>query len=197
MRHISKRERWLIVAAGTAILVFILMQYYVLPYFDSLAVTAEKIDIQSKRVSSHRRVLRGQDTVKAALEEAYKQVALMETGLLTSRTDALAGAEIQGLVKDLAVSRGMAFRRSDLLPVKNISPEYSKISTRIEVNGNIHQLADFLVSLESSQKILFVEEMRIAPVQMGDLKNKQIMSTLLISGLKTPDKSNPPSDRKS
>ena len=126
-----------------------------------------------------------------------KQVALMESGLLTSRTDALGGAEIQGLVKDMAVSKGMVFRRSDLLPVKNISPEYSKISTRIEVHGNIHQLVDFLVSLGSSPTILFVEEMRISPAQMGDLKNKQVVSTLLISGLKTPDKGNSASDKKS
>ena len=146
---------------------------------------------------NHRRVLGGQDTVKATLEESYKQVALMESGLLTSRTDALGGAEIQGLVKDMAVSKGMVFRRSDLLPVKNISPEYSKISTRIEVHGNIHQLVDFLVSLGSSPTILFVEEMRISPAQMGDLKNKQVVSTLLISGLKTPDKGNSASDKKS
>jgi len=197
MRSISRRERWLIVAVGTTILVFVLMQYCVLPYWDSLTVTAEKIDIQAKRVSNHRRVLGGQDTVKATLEESYKQVALMESGLLTSRTDALGGAEIQGLVKDMAVSKGMVFRRSDLLPVKNISPEYSKISTRIEVHGNIHQLVDFLVSLGSSPTILFVEEMRISPAQMGDLKNKQVVSTLLISGLKTPDKGNSASDKKS
>ena len=97
----------------------------------------------------------------------------------------------------MAVSKGMVFRRSDLLPVKNISPEYSKISTRIEVHGNIHQLVDFLVSLGSSPTILFVEEMRISPAQMGDLKNKQVVSTLLISGLKTPDKGNSASDKKS
>jgi len=185
---VSAREKWLLVAAGVAVLAFLLMQQYLLPYWDSLGTTAEKIEIQSKRVTQYRRILKGQDSVKAALETVRAQASSVESGLLASRADALANAEIQGLVKDLAVSKGMTFRRSDLLPVKPVSPEYSKVSTRVEVLGAINQLVDFLVSFESSQRILFVEEMRISPIQLGNLKNKQVLATLMICGLKNVDK---------
>jgi Tfp pilus assembly protein PilO len=186
---VSSREKWLLVAAGVAVLAYLMMQHYILPYWDSLGTTSEKIEILSKRVTQYRRILKGQNSVKAALETVRRQASSMESGLLNSRADALANAEIQGLVKDLAVSKGMTFRRSDLLPVKPVSPEYSKVSTRVEVLGAINQLADFLVSFESSQRILFVEEMRISPVQMGNPKNKQVLATLMVSGLKNTDKS--------
>jgi len=192
---VSAREKWLLVAAGVAVLAFLLMQQYLLPYWDSLGTTAEKIEIQSKRVTQYRRILKGQDSVKAALETVRAQASSVESGLLASRADALANAEIQGLVKDLAVSKGMTFRRSDLLPVKPVSPEYSKVSTRVEVLGAINQLVDFLVSFESSQRILFVEEMRISPIQLGNLKNKQVLATLMICGLKNVDKN--PAGKKS
>jgi Tfp pilus assembly protein PilO len=195
--NISKREKGVIVAGGAVTLVFLLMQYVVLPYWDSLAVTTEKIEIQSKRVSSYRRVLRGQDSVKAALQAARQQTASLETGLLTSKSDPLANAEIQGLVKDLATSKGMSFQRSDSLPVKGASPEYSKVSTRVEITGTINQLVDFLASFETAPKILFVEEMRISPVQMGNPKNKQVHATLMISALKQTDRSNLPPGRRS
>jgi Tfp pilus assembly protein PilO len=186
---VSSREKWLLAAAGVAVLAYLMMQHYILPYWDSLGTTSEKIEILSKRVTQYRRILKGQDSVKAALETVRRQASSMESGLLNSRADALANAEIQGLVKDLAVSKGMTFRRSDLLPVKPVSPEYSKVSTRVEVLGAINQLVDFLVSFESSQRILFVEEMRISPVQMGNPKNKQVLATLMVSGLKNTDKS--------
>jgi Tfp pilus assembly protein PilO len=186
---VSSREKWLLVAAGVAVLAYLMMQHYILPYWDSLGTTSEKIEILSRRVTQYRRILKGQNSVKAALETVRRQASSMESGLLNSRADALANAEIQGLVKDLAVSKGMTFRRSDLLPVKPVSPEYSKVSTRVEVLGAINQLADFLVSFESSQRILFVEEMRISPVQMGNPKNKQVLATLMVSGLKNTDKS--------
>ena len=189
--NISKREKGVIVAGGAVTLVFLLMQYVVLPYWDSLAVTTEKIEIQSKRV------IRGQDSVKAALHAARQQTASLETGLLTSKSDPLANAEIQGLVKDLATSKGMSFQRSDSLPVKGVSPEYSKVSTRVEITGTINQLVDFLASFETAPKILFVEEMRISPVQMGNPKNKQVHATLMISALKQTDRSNLPPGRRS
>jgi Tfp pilus assembly protein PilO len=172
------------------------MQYFVLPYWDSLGTASGKIEAQSKRVTQYRRVLQGQASVRAALEVVQGQVSQAESGLLKSRTDALANAEIQGIVKDLAVSKGMTFRRTDLLPVKVVSPEYTKVSTRIEVLGAINQLVDLLVSFESGPKILFVEEMRISPLRLGSAKDKQVLATLMVSGLKNTDKNATDGSRK-
>jgi hypothetical protein len=91
----------------------------------------------------------------------------------------------------------MSFQRSDSLPVKGVSPEYSKVSTRVEMTGAINQLVDFLASFETAPKILFVEEMRISPVQMGNPKNKQVHATLMVSALKQMDRSNLPPDKRS
>jgi len=196
-RNISKREKSLVVAGGAAILIFLLTQFVLLPYWDSFADTNEKLEIQSKRVASYRRVLRGQDSVKAALQATRQRTVSLETGLLTSKSDPLANAEIQGLVKGLATSKGMSFQRSDSLPVKGVSPEYNKVSTRVEITGAINQLVDFLACFETAPKILFVEEMRISPVQMGNLKTKQVHATLMISALKQADRGNLPPGKRS
>jgi len=193
---ISFREKWFLSIAAAAILIFILMEYLVLPYWDSFGTASGKIETQSKRVTQYRRILQGQTTVRAALDAVQRQVSQAESRLLNSRADALANAEIQGIVKDLAVSKGMTFRRTDLLPVKVVSPEYTKVSTRIEVSGAINQLVDLLVSFESGPKILFVEEMRISPLRLGNAKDKQVLATLMVSGLKNTDKSAPDGSRK-
>jgi hypothetical protein len=196
MADISKREKRLIAVAAIIGLVFAFMQYLVFPYWDSLSETSERVNIQAKRVASYRQILRGHNSVKAALEAAQQQTAALETGLLISKSDALANGEIQGLVKELAASKGMNFRSSDTLAAKYVSPEYTKVSARFVISGTMDQLVSFLAAFEPAAKILFVEEMRITPLQMGNPKNKQVLATLLVSALKPTDQSHLPPTKK-
>jgi hypothetical protein len=182
--QISNRERWLISAAAATAMVFVLMKYWILPYWDSVQEIPDNIAITSKRVLNYRKLLLGQSTVQAALETARRETAILESRLLTSKTDALAVAEIQGVVKEIVTSKGMTLRRSDLLPVKVVSPEYARVSTRIETTGGIDQIVNLLLGFEASPKALFAEEVRITPVQFGNLRNKQVLVSMTVSALK-------------
>ena len=184
---LSSREKLLIAAAGTVVVFVVLMWTMVLPFWDSMSQSHGSIDLEAKRVTNYRRILRGQTTVNAALDSAQKQMSTWEARLLVNKTDALAIAEIQGLVKDLVLSQKMSFRRSDLLPAKIVSPEYTKVSARIEIMGTIDQLVNLLLSFETGPRILFVEESRVSPVQIMNPRNKQVLVTLTVSALKPAD----------
>jgi Tfp pilus assembly protein PilO len=180
----SEREKWLVAAAVAAVLFFFLADAYLLPYWDSLGERAEKIEIDSKRVASYRRILHGQDSVKAALEAVKQKTASIESGLLENRSDALATAEMQGLVKELVLSKGLTLARSDLQPVKSLSTDYSRVSTRVELAGSIDQFVSLLASIETGEKILSVDEVRLVPASPGNPKNKNVVISLVISALK-------------
>jgi hypothetical protein len=182
--QVSRRERWLIVGALGSALIYYGANSFLFPYLDASSAVTEQIAIHTKRVTSYRRLLRGEDSVKAAFDESQRQVTTAEAGLLENNSDALANAELQGLIKDMVAAKGLSFRRSDLLPVKNVSPEYSKVSTHIEVTGNLEQVVALLTGFETAPQVLFVEELRITPVQVNNLKNKQVSASIMISGLK-------------
>lgn len=184
MRRLNRREKGLIAAGGGALLLFVVGRTVLFPFWDSLSASTEGIEAQSKRVINYRRVLLGQDSVKAALEAARQRTAAAEAGLLDSKTDALANAEIQGLVKELALARGLTLQRTDPFPVRSVSQEYSRVSTRVEVKGELDQLVSFLAGFETGPKILRVEELSITPLSPGNIKNKGVRSQLLISALK-------------
>jgi hypothetical protein len=196
MRRLSKREKIIVSAGLLAAVFYVLVDYVVFPYWENLTSYSARIDVLTKRVISYRKILLGQDSVKAALVEAQRQKTTAESGLLTNSSEALANAEIQGAVKEMAAAKGLVLRRSDVLPVKSISSEYGKVSTRIEVIGRIDQLVDFLAAFETATPLLFVEEMRITPTTVGDAKQKQITATLQISGVKTMDGNTPPVSKK-
>ena len=182
--RISNREKWLVLAAVAAVVTFYLADSYLLPYWDSLEQTSEKIQIEAKRVTSYRRLLHGQDSVKAALEAAKQQAVSIERGLLENESDALATAEMQGLVKGMVLSKGLTFRRSDLQPVKSISPDYSKVPTLVELTGSVDQLVSLLVDIETTGNILAVEEMRLSPAAPENPQDKSLRVSLVVSALK-------------
>ena len=188
---VSKRERSLVALAALAVVIYSLINWLVLPIWDSVTDSPATIEAQTRRVVNYRRVLLGTDSVKAALDAAQKQTKQMEGGLLSNRNDSLASAELQGLLREMAISKGMNLRRSDPIPVKVASPEYEKVSARIEVMGNIDQLVGLLAAMETSPRILFLEEIRISPATFGNPKIKPVNATLTVSAVKVRDGSVP------
>ena len=198
MTRLSPRERTLLGWGGVALALYLLLDLAVLPYWDAWGETRSAAEIQARRVRNFRRILERQGRIEAELETLRRRTESLEQGLLDSSGDALAGAEIQGLVKDIAAAHGMTIQNSDLAPIEKISPQYSKVSTRVGLQAGIHQFVDFMAAMGSDPKILFVENLRIAPVRAGGRRdrnrNKDIRMTLVISALKRaePEKAEEP-----
>lgn len=186
MTRLSRREKTLLAWGGLAVALYLLVELLLFPFWDSLAGTRANAEFQARRVRNYQRMLQQQDRTRSELDRLRGRTQALEQGLLDSPGDALAGAEIQGLVRDIAAAQGLTVRSSDLLPVEEIGPRYSKVSTRLSLSGGIHQWVDFVDAMGSGPKILFVEELRIAPVRPNDPKNKDIRVTLSVSALKRP-----------
>ena len=147
----------------------------VLPWWDALGETRSRCrDPELRRVRNYRRLLQQQDRTRSELARLRRRTQSLEQALLDSAGDALAGAEIQGLVKDIAGAHGLTIQNSDLAPVEKISPLYSQVSTRVGLQGGIHQFVDFIASMGSGSKILFVEDLRMAPVRANRSQGTRI-----------------------
>lgn len=184
MTRLSRRERTLLVWVGLAVALYLLLEFLLLPFWDSLAETRANAEFQARRVRNYQRMLQQKDGVQSELDRLRRRTESLEQGLLDSPGDALAGAEIQGLVRDVAAAQGLTVQNSDLEPVEPLGPRYGKVSTRISLSGGIHQVVDFIAAMGSGPKILFVEDLRIAPVRVNHPKDKDIRVTLSVSGLK-------------
>ena len=184
MTRLSRRERTLLVWGGLAVALYLVLDFLLLPFWDSLAETRANAEFQARRVRNYQRMLLQKDGVQSELDRLRRRTESLEQGLLDSPGDALAGAEIQGLVRDVAAAQGLTVQNSDLEPVEPLGPRYGKVSTRISLSGGIHQVVDFMAAMGSGPKILFVEDLRIAPVRVNHPKDKDIRVTLSVSGLK-------------
>ena len=184
MTRLSPRERKLLGWAAAALALYLLLDLAVLPYWDALGETRAAAEIQARRVGNYRRLLQQQDRTRSELARLRRRTQSLEQALLDSAGDALAGAEIQGLVKDIAGAHGLTIQNSDLAPVEKISPLYSQVATRVGLQGGIHQFVDFMAAMGSGSKILFVEDLRIAPIRVNRPEEKDIRVTLAIAAMK-------------
>ena len=197
MTRLSPRERKLVIGAGAALALYLLLDFAVFPWLDTLGETRAAAEMQARRVSNYRRILQQQDSTRFELAHLRQRTRFLEQWLLDSAGDALAGAEIQGLVRDIAAAHGLTIGSSDLAPVEPVSSLYSKVSTRVSFTGGIRQFVDFTAAMGSGPKILFVEDLRIAPDRADRPEEKDIRVTLSVAGLKQaePEKAAGPAGR--
>src|SRR6185436_3568950 len=160
--QISGREKKLLGAGGVVGVLYLACTLVILPFWDRLAQSPEQIEIQTKRLVNYRKILLGQSTVRAALNEAQRQVSEAEKRLLSNSSDSLASAELQGLVKQLSSAQSLPILRTEALPV------------RLEVAGPIDRLVGLMASFDASEKAMFLEDMRISPTHINVPKKKDV-----------------------
>jgi Tfp pilus assembly protein PilO len=184
MIQVSPREKALLLAATAASALYIFCTLLLFPYWDSLTEISGMIDTQAKRVVNYQKILLTQNSVRASLQDARKQVSDAEKGLLVNKSDTLASAEFQGVLRQLSAAQSLNVARTEVLPVKPMDQEYGKLAARLEVSGSLDRFVAFLASLNASERILFVEEMRISPTSFNIPKKKDVRATLTVCALK-------------
>ncbi len=184
MMKVSQREKRLLWITGLAVLLYLPVDLVILPWWNSRSEEAEKTRIQEKRLVNYQRILKDNGAFEDEFPRIRQQVADLEKELLDSDSNSLAGAEIQGLVRNMAIATGLVVHSTDLLAGQKVSDHYTKISTRILLRGSIDHLVSFLVALETGPKLLFLEDVQIDPTHQNVPKEKNIRATLTLSGLK-------------
>lgn len=195
--QISGREKKVLSAGGVAVVLYLACTFLIFPLWNRLARSSEQIEILTKRLGNYRKILLGQNTVKAALGEAQRHLSEAEKRLLNNSSDSLAAAELQGLLKQLSNAQSLPILRTEALPVKAIGNEYGKLSVRLEVSGPIDRLVGLMASFDSGDKTIFLEDMRISPTHINVPKKKDVRATLTVSALKRLDRSVAPTAKKS
>jgi hypothetical protein len=184
MIQVSPREKALLMGAAAVSAVYVLCTFLLFPYWDHLTQATDNIDAQTKRVLNYKKILLTQNTVRAALQDARKQVTEAEKGFLVNKSDSLASAEFQGVLRQLSGAQSLNVVRTEVLPVKPVNREYGKLAARLEVSGPLDRFVAFLASLSVGERLLFIEEMRISPTSFNIPKKKDVRATLTVSAMK-------------
>jgi hypothetical protein len=168
-RAISGRERRLLI--GAAVLLALVLSALKLgpPQFlvgaaavgpRSKKLLAEKME----RISAYRQAVGHEGSLAAEAAAIGAEISAYEEALLPGATPPLAAADLQTLLKQYSDRAGLKIQSEKILPhVKRDA--YLEIPVQIVANGEMRNLKDFLVAVDSSKHFIAVQAVGLRSVK--------------------------------
>ncbi len=145
-QRLSKRERSLALVTALILLVFVGKLLIVTPFFERRDWVKQQLESQPQLLAKNRRYLAKKETMLAALEAARAEIKAQEPKLLTGDTP--------------ATREG-----TQVITTRVLNPEaagsFSKIAIQLEIGGQIQQVASLIKGLETSPKLLVIDEVNV------------------------------------
>lgn len=159
-RRLSRRERALVLLSGVILLVFLGKYAVVAPLLERRAWVAEQLEIQPQLLAKNLRYLGQNDVITAELEAARAQTKAQAPKLLTGDTPSVSASDLQETVQAMAAREGTQVITTRVL---NTEPAgaFSKIGIQLEIGGQIQQLANLIRGIETSPKLLTIDEINV------------------------------------
>ncbi len=163
-RTITGRERRFLFGAA-ALLVLYLGARPILGRVTVIGPQSDKLLAEKMKViTAYRQAVGREDSLTAEAAALGTGIAGYEETLLPGATPPLAAADLQTLLKQFSDGAGLKIQSEKILPhVKRGS--YLEIPVQIVANGEMRNLKDFLVAVDSSKLFMAVQDLSMRTVK--------------------------------
>ena len=160
MVKIDKKRKYFLIAM--IFLLFAGIVYSIWPEINGIFVGDDAIVFKKKQLVKYREMFQ-------SVSELERKIALLKTtlkegegGLLTGETSALAAANIQQVVQEIAEKCQVQITSVRVLKPKDVGgSRYLSIPVKLSARGAIRHFKEFMYQIMSSPKYLTVQEVKI------------------------------------
>lgn len=159
-QRLSRRERGLVVL--TLVILFLILGQYIVvaPFLERREWIKSQLDSQPQLLEKNLRYLAQKEALATALESTQNEIKAREPKLLTGDTLSVSASDLQDTVQGLATREG-----TQVITTRVLNPEpagsFSKIAIQMEIGGQIEQIANLVRAIETSPKLLVVDEINV------------------------------------
>lgn len=197
LRNLEAREKRALAALAGALAVFLLAQFVAFPLTEAAAKRRAALPLKEKTLQKYRNLTVLIGPRETDWRNIQARLADAERGLLDSKTGALASAELQQRLQQLADQAGIELRGSDFLPVKGLKPAeagYAAVPVGMSFECTLDQLANLLATAAAGPKSLAIEQLSITAVPpRADRPRKMVNVRWVVRGLMTQEATPPKS----
>jgi hypothetical protein len=159
-RRLSRRERILVVLTLIVLALFVIKYAVVSPIASRRTWVKSQLESQPELLAKNQRYLGQKEAILAGLESARAQIQAQEPKLLSGDTASVSASDLQETVQAMAAREG-----TQVITTRVLNPEpagsVSKIGLQLEIGGQIHQIVNLIKSIESSPKLLTIDEINV------------------------------------
>jgi len=179
MGSLSRRERLLVV--GAVVLAILVGGWLLLvdPAIERNRIAQEVIPARQELLARRLALVSRKDAIAGELDTVNGMINTLAGRFLTAATPAVAASELQKIVKDTAGQVNTEVRSERILPTVDRG-EILEVPLEITVSGEIRQLVDLLARLETSPKLMTIQDLKLRVVNVS--QPKDILATVTLSG---------------
>lgn len=159
-RRLSRRERALVTLTLIILAIFIVKYAVIAPYTSRRAWVKSQLESQPDLLAKNLRYLAQRESMLAGVAAARAQIHAQEPKFLSGDTPSVSASDLQETVQALAAREG-----TQVITTRVLNPEpagsFSKIGVQLEIGGQIHQIVNLIKGIESSPKLLVIDEINV------------------------------------
>jgi hypothetical protein len=187
--EIRERDRRAVLILLTAVGIYVILTFGVLPAFDSLREAAGGTSNKEQQLSKYRRALVRKGNYTQLLEQARKNMAADQALFIRGDNPSLAAVELQTIVEAAAGKSGLTLNQRSISAARKKDDFFNEITMTVALDATPLQISGFLSELRNAPKFLIVRNLQLAPTEVlheappkGGFK-KVLRANLTISGL--------------
>lgn len=156
---LTERQRQILALAILALLIAIMVALTVVPLWAANRHYHNSIDGLDGRLEILQRAAAAGDGLRSQHEQLKRSLA-SNRHYLKSTSEALAAADLQGIVKRIASAKSMEVLSTQILPVTEES-EFTRIALKVRMRGTLDNLLKVFYALETGQPYLFLDNVSV------------------------------------
>lgn len=175
---LRKREK-VILAVGGAVALLIISYHLFQRYEDFNASAKNRSEAKALYLKKQVEKITEKDNIKAKLENAKKELTELERGLLSGDKPPVAAAELQKLLKEIAMSLNVEIKSERISTPIDMGP-YLGIPVEIGFTAPTAKLKDMILRIETSPMLLTISAL---DVRVMNFKNPaEVYAVMTVKG---------------
>ncbi len=160
IRKIDRKRKYLLIVGACLLLGGVV--YRVWPEINDIFADDNAIAIKKRQLVKYEKMVGSLSGLEGEITHLHDTLKKSEKGLLTGKTTALAAANIQQVVQDIAKKCQIEIKSVRVLKPKEVGGNhYLSIPVQLSLSGDIRQLKEFLYQIMISPKYLTVQDVKI------------------------------------
>lgn len=184
LERLSPPHRRLVWLLGGGLLLILFYLAVVNPLLSLEDSWNQELVSRSKLLSKYHSLLKSKNRVIDANKAMKAALTRTEGQFLSGSNPAVASAELQEILKNLAKEQGVQMTSAKVLPPREAGL-YLEVPVQVELTATINQLVTLLYHLEHHKKLLFIPDLDINAPRMvrGENKDIPLQISMVISGV--------------
>ncbi len=157
--------------------------YRLWPTLQGLGGTDDDILLKEKQIEKYQRALRARGELEAQVQSLEKSLKQRESQLFTGETPAIAAADIQKVLQEIAQKSHVEIKTVRVLkPDETAKNQYLNIPVQLNIDGTIRNLKEFFYRIMVSPKCLTVRKVGLRVLRRRRGPEDTIRADITVNG---------------